>query len=383
MLLLFSFLPSLNFFDDEINILIISIFVIYLFFISIVFKNIWEWFMKEKDYFIVKFLKSLDVKKDKQKILDSYESLWLRNISAEREKEYTEIFCDEITKFLNIKDYKSAVRITRFYLNDIDKRVNLWVMANLFFSNVLDWMRIEKEIIDVEENWNKLEMYDTKNGFRYFRSDVLTDIFEFLVKKDGWNFYGIYDVAKRENDLDILKHFFHLLFEIIIDEKNNDKVQIILKHFPSKWKITRENFIQKHQEIIIKKFLEILEHRIIKNIPEKKYDLVLNELVSELFPEVEHDVFINSIYLFYFRSKEFISRDERLGITIAIDGDIDDMIKDTIELFKLLNPNFYGNKNKLEKLKADFKEMKVSNETEEKRKDDALKIINMYLETFK
>lgn len=379
----------------------IILFFCYIFFVIFFpLKNTYNWLMSDRNTFIINFLTKLKVKKDKNLIFDSWESLWLKE-NLEREKEYTEIFCEHVNEFLKQDDYKSAVTISEIYLNNLEKRDYSFVLT-IIFPNLLEWMKFE---IKTKQK-KSVVVGDTAYRDCYFKSRFILEVFK-LVSDEEINdsgFFHIFDTIKKENDEEFLKVFFSCFFNFI--NKNyieSDKVDIdFFRNFPDEWKIKKENYNDLYQKIILNefnKFRKLYSNYFLREYNYEK-DSILNEIILEIFSEIHSGLFLNSLSLEFYPKKTFIkenvyltsynSRENGSPFVYSknpLEGLYENQKKvelKTIELLKLILPDFYGNKQKLEKLKEFFEKVEFNEkeETEKERKEIALKIIDDFLETF-
>lgn len=394
-LTLFSFA---DFFDNlYLNKISFFIFGSYIFWMGYVFYNIWNWFFMDPEKLSIKFIKK---EKENKIILEFYKYLWEKNDISfqENEKEYTEIFCKHVDEFLKQNDYKSAVTISEIYLNNLEKRDPSFV-STIIFKSLIDWIKFE---IKTKQK-KTVVVGDTAYRDCYFKSRFILEVFK-LVSDEEINdsgFFHIFDTIKKENDEEFLKVFFSCFFNFI--NKNyieSDKVDIdFFRNFPDEWKIKKENYNDLYQKIILNefnKFRKLYSNYFLREYNSKK-DLILNEIILEIFPEVEPSFFSKSLSLAIYPNETFVKENVNLSVYIGrvhfVDGEnaedsLQKIYKEeefkTLEFLKLIMPDFYGDKQKLEKLKEFFEKVEFNEkeETEKKRKEIALKIIDQFLETF-
>ncbi len=380
-LFLFSLTDSFETIFEDFKILVFSIFLLYLFFITIIFYNIWKWFTDEKEFFIIRFLSSLNPDKNQKWIEDFYRDLWSKKyMTPYIENKYMEIFISHINFLLEEDDYRSynlAVVISKFYMDNIVKRDQILVGAHLF-PKLVEWIKFEMRFAEDESFQRETVPY----RMFFYKTYFFNAVFHLLIYEYSYLFtFGyIYDYLKNESDKKIIELFFDKFFKFLNKKEKIDKETFkVINGYPENWIISKDNINNLHQKIIFRKFLNFF----ITRKQDISWDFILDKIISKLF-SVDVYIFANSLMLIKYRDPVvFIKHQRNFGLDYrnSLGSEVKQI--ETIKLMKKSFLNFYNNKSFLEELKNKFENVNFSNINEERRKNDALKIIDDFLKTFK
>ncbi|MCK4635375.1 MAG: hypothetical protein KAT32_00785 [Candidatus Moranbacteria bacterium] len=154
----------------------------------------------------------------------------------------------------------------------------------------------------------------------------------------------------------------------------------ILNTFPEDWKITEEDYNNFFQKVIQEKFIKFSKTN------NNTYDVF--DTIKVLFPKISVKWFMCYLSFYLYDPKSFLTTD----LWVSIDGLVSFRSEEekrrvknekinTINLMKKLFLNFYGKKEKLEKIK---KSLEKISEFREENKVLAINIVIIdFLETFK
>lgn len=298
---------SISLFIKIYAILFFIFYVAWLFIIP--FKNIWKWFFESTEIFSINFLNGLNVKKDKNIILDSWKALWLVESVKENEREFTKIFISHIDDAIKYKKFELAIQLSQTYVNNIEKRnrfsISYEILPKIFEWNEVFWSLQEKE----RGKYNTCDLY-------YFSGDFFQAIIKVLVK-DGHGSYQLFECFKKhieesEKKLDeinekwkeeyfnyikeLFASFCPTLFNEIDGTPSNYK---IWKYFPQEWKIETKNKNNRISRIILYEFLQWSQERIFKKDDKDSFDKNLTNVINGIFPNVHSSLFTAFLMLFF------------------------------------------------------------------------------------
>jgi len=349
-------------------------------------SSLWKWFDKMDMTYLFEFFKGLTVKKeDRQKIIDSYSSLWTDKdlITENNEKEFTEIFIKHVDKAFENNDYELAVELCDGYLKNIENRSKLSIF--LLFKNVFKWINIET----TEDKHDGIDNYSSiyiTYGPNFFRVNFTEGVFRILIE-DGFDHGSFRIMNQYSSKIKEFEGVYERLFEILFNSS--------VRYIPKNWEITKQSWKDWKDRkniivpVIFDTYIEFVQKRIsIKR--EEGLDEKLERISSALFPDVNIKEFAIAVMFIIHRSKSPRSfgyfsgsglinnwSGDKKDLENAIMEARDNKMRDTFELLELL----WATRLREERLKQSQKDLRKTLKEEENDNNRDVDTINRIKET--
>jgi hypothetical protein len=341
-LLLFA-LFSISLFIKIYAILFFIFYGVWLF--SVPFKNIWKWFFESTKTFPINFLKSLDVKKDENIMLDSWRALWLGNDIKNNERDFTNIFVSHIADAVKFRKLDLAVQLAQIYVNNIEKRdrfsIGFEILPKVFKWNEALWNEQQLWLKSSDTEKRIQDFFPSKYFPKFFRDGAFNlykkfyskeehfwnwdyfgdDFFQMIIKtllKDTHGAYQLFaslktHIDESEKKLDAIKDgegkenywryiagLLHSFCPTFFDEINKapSNYDIWRHNFPQEWRITITNKDSRIARVVLQEFLQWAEGHIFKKGDGNNIDKDLTEVINGLFPNVHSSLFTAFLMLF-------------------------------------------------------------------------------------
>lgn len=374
-LLLLSFY-NISIFYKILAILFFGFYIIWI--LSVPFKNIWKWFLQNTKDFSITFLKKLDVIKDQNTVLSSWQAFWLGDGHKENERDFTKIFISHIDDAIKHREVELAIQLSQTYVNNIEKRdrfsigyeilprvlewnEKLWTEEKLWLKSYDTEKRIQNFISQKHfptfRSW-ALKIYKKTNSKRgrfcnwhYFGGEFFKAIITVLLK-DGLGSYQLFSAFKKHVDKSIEK------LNKINDEKEKQKYNLYITglfksfcptffneinsvsynyeiwehNFPAEWKVLMANTKSIIPSVILREFLQWARDRIFKKENEENFDKDLTEVINGIFPNVHSSLFTAFLMLFFSTEVKYAIEKEPnfyiIGISVSWTGSVEESKED-------------------------------------------------------
>jgi biotin-(acetyl-CoA carboxylase) ligase len=360
-----------------VKIFAILFFVFYVIWVFLVpFKNIWKWMFESTKEFSIDFLKSLNIKKDKNIILDSWKALWLghgKNLKLS-ESDFTKVFIQHIDDAIKFKKFDLAVELAQIYINNIEKRDRIFI-GNDILPKILEWHEIfwnEKKSLhkhdDTEKKKQKhflskfflrfgdlmTKLYKKQNSkkeyfwnWHNFGGDFFKAIIKILMKNDLGPYQlfesfkkhiekserkleKITDEKEKERYWDYITGLFSSFCPTFFNEINSapSNYEIWEDYFPPEWKITIANKDNRMAHIILREFLRWSTDRIFKKENKENLDKDLTKVINGIFPNVHSSLFTAFLMLYFsVEIKDAIEKEANFyiyGVGVSWSGSVEE-----------------------------------------------------------
>jgi hypothetical protein len=263
--------------------------------------DVYNWTRGNVFTFRFSYLKKL---KNPDDMEAAWRSVWLsKDVDVKNEKDFFNIFTSKIDEILakSEKRHRYLITILNDFSNSLDNRSTFFVINKEVFQ-VLEWNLIVWKLM--WQNWQK-KSDDRTDWFETSRilDSIIRKIASLTLKEQYFfstiflkNFQKHLEAHKRESIPieektrfyveDMLRIFYQILFEFE-DVANYSEKDYMWSQFPNKWKITKENLIDKENLFSRISRHEFLQWTMQRLTVKRDTDLQLNDLSINLFPEVE------------------------------------------------------------------------------------------------
>ncbi len=348
-IVIFSFISLflLSLYDVNIfcRILGISFFGFYVvWMLSTPFKNIWKWFLENTKDFSITFLRKLDVRKNKNTILSSWQALWLGDGQKENERDFTKIFISHIDDaVIKYKKFGLAVELSHTYVENIEKRDVFSIseiLPKVFAWNEIFWN--EQHFLKSHGTEKRIQNFFSQKDFPTFRNWALKIYKKTYSKRDpfwNWNYFGreffqaitktllkdvygpyelfpafkvhidetmeklnkIKDEKEKQKYDSYITGLFARFCPIFFDEtgRGHSNYESWENSFPAEWKISMANTKSGISRVILHEFLQWSRDRMFKSDKKPYFDKSLTEVINGLFPSVHSEMFTVFLILLF------------------------------------------------------------------------------------
>ncbi len=387
-------LYNVNMLYKILGVLFFGFYIIWI--LLIPFKNIWKWFLKDTKDFSISFLKGLNIRKNKNTILNSWQALWLNDKQSENERYFTDIFISHIDDSIKHKDFYFAIQLSQIYVTNIEKRDHFSVGSEIL-PKVFEWSEIfwNKEQLWLKEydtskkiqslisqkhfpafrNWvikisNRINLKrDRFWNWHYFGGEFFQSVIKILLK-DGHGPYQLFTSFKKHIDESLKKleeienkeekdkydHYITGLFAsfcpTFFNEINSSpsNYNIWENDFPKEWKISTTNTKNGIPGVILHEFIQWSRDRIFKKDSEENYDKDLSDVINGIFPNVHSSLFTSFLRLFFSSEIKYALEKEAnfyiLGVSVSWSGSIEESDEDRdIRLAEMMREEEISQKN--------------------------------------
>ncbi|MDD4110972.1 MAG: hypothetical protein PHS54_05445 [Clostridia bacterium] len=387
-------LYNVNMLYKILGVLFFGFYIIWI--LLIPFKNIWKWFLKDTKDFSISFLRGLNIRKNKNTILNSWQALWLNDKQSENERYFTDIFISHIDDSIKHKDFYFAIQLSQIYVTNIEKRDHFSVGSEIL-PKVFEWSEIfwNKEQLWLKEydtskkiqslisqkhfpafrNWvikisNRINLKrDRFWNWHYFGGEFFQSVIKILLK-DGHGPYQLFTSFKKHIDESLKKleeienkeekdkydHYITGLFAsfcpTFFNEINSSpsNYNIWENDFPKEWKISTTNTKNEIPGVILHEFIQWSRDRIFKKDSEENYDKDLSDVINGIFPNVHSSLFTSFLRLFFSSEIKYALEKEAnfyiLGVSVSWSGSIEESDEDRdIRLAEMMREEEISQKN--------------------------------------
>lgn len=369
-------LYNVNMLYKILGVLFFGFYIIWI--LLIPFKNIWKWFLKDTKDFSISFLKSLNIRKNKNTILNSWQALWLNDKQSENERYFTNIFISHVDDSIKHRDFNFAIKLSQIYVTNIEKRdhfsVGYEILPKIFEWSEILWNKeqlwlkgydtskkiqnlISQKHFPTFRNWvikisNKINLKrDRFWNWHYFGGEFFQSVIKILLK-DGHGSYELFTSFKKHIDESLKKleeienkeekdkydHYITGLFTsfcpTFFNEINSSpsNYNIWGNDFPKEWKILTANTKNGIPSVILHEFIQWSHDRIFKKDNEESYDKDLSDVINGIFPNIHSSLFTSFLRLFFSSEIKYALEKESnfyiLGVSVSWSGSIEENDED-------------------------------------------------------